>query len=225
MTGQEGEWITVLSRVLPAQAAARSGLCPVRGAFAAAGGLPEISRKDRPFYFHHLIESHHGLPMAEQPLHTDDSFPAMTPAQRLYFEVNGYVVIENVTFGGRVRGAAGRPGGASRPLRGGGEPRRSGDRRRPRRVLEAAALLLLGPPSHGAPGVLPLPHPPPARRPRRGGGRRQGAARRVRGHRQPPPPGLRPRGPRSATSGIAAASPASTATPTAASTTAPSSRP
>ncbi len=33
--------------------------------------------------------------MTEQPLHTDDSFPAMTPAQRLYFEVNGYVVIEN----------------------------------------------------------------------------------------------------------------------------------
>ena len=33
--------------------------------------------------------------MAEQRLHTDDSFPAMTPAQRLHFEVNGYVVIEN----------------------------------------------------------------------------------------------------------------------------------
>ena len=36
------------------------------------------------------------------PYELDVQFPALTPGQRLFFEVNGYVVIENTLTAGEV---------------------------------------------------------------------------------------------------------------------------
>ena len=196
-------------------------LCPM--ALAAAGGLPEISERGSlpssitPSNF--TTDS-----MAEQRLHTDDSFPAMTPGQRLYFEVNGYVVIENTLAAAECEELL----DALEELR----ARFEAEENPAEAVIDGALAETWKPPHYFCWGHLLQAHPAFCRyltHPRLvalveevvGGKVRLDESAAIVNRRLP---GFDP-GPGSATSGIAAASPASTATPTAASTTAPSSRP